>query len=1352
MSKTAAASEGAQVPETPAEESTAPPPKKHRPRRWLWLPLKILLPVLLLLFLVIFWVLGTQSGLRFSLSMVEKLAPGLLQVEQADGRVLGDLHLEGLKVRAPGLDVDLGSLDLRWSPLAAITGTLRIAELSVRDLDVIAAPADEPEEEKAPIELPEIVLPLALELEQALVERLSIGAPGDAPPFRVDRIALAASWQGSELTLEALEVALPEPLVNASAQGTAELIGDYPLDLGLSWDLSQEPAFKLDGKARVGGDLKRLTVEHDLTGSADVQLEVLVQEVLDGPRWEGKLEIRSVDLPSIAADLPAVDVNGQLTTSGDLDNARVQGNLAGEAPELPDFGSLKVTLDVTWKEKILDIVALELTEDKSGALLTADGQLDLTASDGEFNLEAAWEKLRWPLTGALIAEARQGKIDVGGTFDAFGYEVAAEVWGRDFPEAALHLTGQGDLEATRIEALRVNTLEGEIVAQGRVAWAPELGWELHLTTDGINPGAQWEGLPARIGLELVSTGSLDAFEYSLDGGVISEVLPASTLKLRGVGDNKRTKIETLRLETLGGHLEAKADLAWDTQVTWDAELNVADIDPGKQWPEWGGVLGGRIVSKGAVETEGPDLTAELESFKGELRGYPVDAAGSIRMQGAEIRVDELRIASGPSNLRVAGSVGEELDLEIGLSSPNLKSLLPDATGSVKASGTVSGTLDAPAVKLGLTANGAMFSGNGVKDLSGSADIDLGQGGLMKVDLKGSGLVAGGMAFDSLRVNADGDMGAHRVSASVQGEPLALDLKGTGGLKEDNAYAGQLEGLDLSTQEFGSWRLQKAAPIALAGAQIKAGPVCIREKAGSGGCVSFDQMEAGAWNASLDLDRLAFDLFKNFIPEGMVLEGEALAKANFKAAGGVLTGNARLQVPKGVLSAVSSGGGEQLELLNFSSANLGVDAGGKGLQGKLALPLTGLGDLSGDFSLPGWSLADPARPDQALRGGVKARVDDLGVVSRFVPDITNLTGNLGADFKLGGTIAKPGISGSAKLANGGLEVPLIGLKIEDLRLNADAASLDRIEYDGGFTAGDGRLEIGGQTLLTADGPATRISAKGDKLKLADSKEYFVLASADVEAKITATGTQVTGTVTVPEARIRPRTIPAGSVSPSPDVVIASEASEEQSRYSTALDLRLVLGKAVTVNAFGLEGSIVGELAVLQQPGKEILGDGELKIVDGTYRISTGGKFSAAVGKPLDIEQGFLSYAKSPIGNPFLVITAQREGGDVTAGLRVFGTIKNPKMTFFSATDPGMSQSEVTTYLLTGIPPRRSGSNQGDSGLSLGTYVAPKLFAEYEASLGDEADKIKLRYDLNDWIELQTETGDSQGGDIFFKIEN
>ena len=102
------------------------------------------------------------------------------------------------------------------------------------------------------------------------------------------------------------------------------------------------------------------------------------------------------------------------------------------------------------------------------------------------------------------------------------------------------------------------------------------------------------------------------------------------------------------------------------------------------------------------------------------------------------------------------------------------------------------------------------------------------------------------------------------------------------------------------------------------------------------------------------------------------------------------------------------------------------------------------------------------------------------------------------------------------------------------------------------------------------------------------------------------------------------------------------------------------------------------------------------------------------------------------------------------MRVFGTLRSPKLTFFSDSDPGMSQSEVSSYLLTGIPPKSSSGSE-NQGLSVGTYVAPKLFMEYETAIGDEQDKVKLRYDLNSWIELQTETGESQGADVFFKFE-
>jgi translocation and assembly module TamB len=1333
------------IPAPPAPEE--PTQAKPRRRWWLRLPLAILAQALLLVLLALGWLLGTQSGLRFALGVADEVAPGLLRVEEARGRVLGDLHLTGVAVHTPGLDLGLRRLDLAWSPLGTLAGTLRVKELTLHDLDLTIAPSEEPPEDTGPVELPAILLPIGVELEQILVENVSIRQGEEAPPFVIGRAALSASLRGSALTLRDLSVSLPEPQLTAQAKGRAELTGDYPLDLGLDWALTQAPALSLTGEAKVGGDLARLTLDHRLKGSVEAILTAVVERVVDAPRWQGTLVLARVDLPAIQADLPAVDLSGRIETAGDLDDARVQGKLTGSAPDLPDFGHLSADLDLTWRQQVLDVATLELTEDKSGAHLTADGQVDLSQAVGRFEVRAAWEKLRWPLTGAPLAEARQGKLDASGTFEAYRYALAAEVWGRDFPQAALRLAGEGDQASTLIEQLEIDTLDGHIRADGRAAWAPAVGWDIKLAAEGLDTAGQWPDLPARIGLTLTSAGGLDAFDYKLDGKLDSTALPAATLALAGTGDVGSTRLASLRIDTLGGNIQGQAEAAWDPQVTWDAALDLADIDPGKQWPEWKGRIAGHLESAGRLGDEGPDLTALIRDLAGTLRGYPVKANADVTMRGKEIGIRELRLASGPSRLKASGSVGERLDLVFDLDSPDLKTLLPEAAGSVRAEGKVSGTLEAPAAKLDLAADGVSVAGQGIERLTGKADLNLAPGGRMVVDLNGQRLAAGGLTFETLRVQGDGDMGAHRLSAKVEGEPLSLELGAGGGLGANNAYRGEIKELAVRSRDFGTWRLQRAAALALDGEKISAGPLCLRNEAGSGGCTRFEQTKAGVWAANLDLERLAFDLLAPFIPPGLVLEGEATAKASFAADGPRLTGTADVRIPRGVLSADR---GEKVEALDFSAAGVGVDAGAKGLDIKLSLPLAELGGLKGQVSLPGWRLDDPARPDQALRGSLRGSLTRLAVVSRLVPDITNVTGRIDLDLGLAGSIGRPGVKGYAKLADGGLQVPFIGLAITDLAFEARAEALERIDYSGGFTAGDGRLTLKGQTRLAGGGPVTQIEASGERLRLANSKEYFLLASPGIKVEAGPTGASVTGKVVVPEARIRPRTIPAGTVSPSPDVVIGA-AVDKQPAYPVKLDLRLVLGQGVSVDAFGLSGRIAGDLRVFQEPGKELLGDGELKVIDGTYRLSGGLGLTAAIGKPLTIEQGIIVFAKTPLSNPGLVLTAKREGGDVTAGVRVFGTLKRPKMTFFSDSDPGMSQAEVTNYLVTGIPPKGSGGDTENNSLSLGTYIAPKLFMEYESSIGDQSDKVKLRYELNNWVELQTETGDAQGGDIFIKLE-
>ncbi|HSO81895.1 MAG TPA: translocation/assembly module TamB, partial [Thiocapsa sp.] len=278
----------------PAEPTQAAPAQTRRRRRVrpLRLIFGLVVSLTFLLVLMLGLVLGTQSGLRFAIGLVEDLVPGVLSVERVEGRITGRFTLDRLAITVADFEMRAGSIGLNWSPVAALRGDLPIQVLRIHDLDLVLPPS--PEEPK-PLVLPDIALPLRIELHEAQVERLRLFKHGEAEPFFVIEDAnLSASLRGSALEVTRLEVVLPAPRLAARAFGRVELSGDYPLDLDLAWELTQPPAIALQGSAQLTGDLASLQVRHRLSGSAQADLDVRVEDPLGEPAWDGRLEILGV--------------------------------------------------------------------------------------------------------------------------------------------------------------------------------------------------------------------------------------------------------------------------------------------------------------------------------------------------------------------------------------------------------------------------------------------------------------------------------------------------------------------------------------------------------------------------------------------------------------------------------------------------------------------------------------------------------------------------------------------------------------------------------------------------------------------------------------------------------------------------------------------------------------------------------------------------------------------------------------------------------------------------------------------------------------------------------------------------
>jgi translocation and assembly module TamB len=188
-------------------------------------------------------------------------------------------------------------------------------------------------------------------------------------------------------------------------------------------------------------------------------------------------------------------------------------------------------------------------------------------------------------------------------------------------------------------------------------------------------------------------------------------------------------------------------------------------------------------------------------------------------------------------------------------------------------------------------------------------------------------------------------------------------------------------------------------------------------------------------------------------------------------------------------------------------------------------------------------------------------------------------------------------------------------------------------------------------------------------------------------------------------------------------------------------------------------------VRQRPGREMTATGTLDVA-GRY---------TAYGQKLTITRGDLTWSNSEIANPLLDIRAEREVGDVTAGIQVSGRASAPQAQVYS--DPAMDDSEALAYLALGRPLMTASAAEGrqldaasaalsaggnllasqlgarigldDAGVlesralggsvfGVGKYLSPKLYVGYGVSLLGTGQVLTLKYLLRKGFDIEIES--------------
>ncbi|MGO4221430.1 translocation/assembly module TamB domain-containing protein [Lysobacter sp. TAF61] len=836
----------------------------------------------------------------------------------------------------------------------------------------------------------------------------------------------------------------------------------------------------------------------------------------------------------------------------------------------------------------------------------------------------------------------------------------------------------------------------------------------------------------------------------------------AVVQFDGRGNDERMTLKTLKATMPSGTLDGSGDIAWAPALGWDINARLAGFDPGYFAPDWKGSINGKLATRGSTRADGGlEIGADATDLGGRLRNRPLKGQGRFAMHGAGTAGGEtayegdVALSLGGSRIDAKGKVASNLDIDAKFSPLVLSDLLPEGAGTLRGTLKLSGPRTAPDVVADLTGSGLKYGDYRADTFSAKGRLPW-QRGSGAIAVRASGLDVG-LPLSSLTVDARGAVEALQLQGEARGDIGTLTLSGNA-LKRGTTWEGALASFQLTPAKGASWRLQQAARFRWDGRNGALSNSCFTSTGGGSLCANADWPRRG-----LDLrgQSLPLSLLVPYLPEReerrpWLLRGDVSFEGQLRPLGNAWRGQFNLR---------SAGGGlknserARREMLSYDNLVLNATFDPKRIHAELSTAFNSGGHIDARIAT-GWDDFAP------IAGEVSVNTDELVWMELFSPDIVEPKGRLDARISLAGTRARPQLGGQARLSQFTTELPSLAIVLEDgdVRLNALADGSARI--DGQVRSGEGILNIDGSlNWQNMDAPLT-LTLRGQNVLVSDTRDLHAVASPDIEVRYAAKQPlQVTGTVTVPSAKIDLERLDQG-VSASPDVVVLDpEDPEDTGDTPLELDLTLALGDDVRLNGFGLDGSLGGKMRVRSHPGREMTASGQLQ-VQGRYK---------AYGQKLDITRGELSWSNGPVADPILNIRAERVVGDVTAGVDIRGRASAPTALVWS--DPASSQSEALAYLTLGRPLASASSDEskqlnaasaalsaggsliasqlgaklglddagvsdsralGGSVLGVGKHISPRLYVGYGVSLLGTGQVVMLKYLLRKGFDVQIES--------------
>lgn len=984
---------------------------------------------------------------------------------------------------------------------------------------------------------------------------------------------------------------------------------------------------------------------------------------------------------------------------------------------------------------------LETASVESIRIATAGNELliDTIALAGELS-GAALKIRRFDLQSRLVDFGLSGNAQLTGSYPldaSAGWEF--RLVNRPPLSGVLHIRG----DASRYDIKHDLDAPYTVATQGTVAIA-DAGlsldvnnrWGRILIEQGDAPAIELDEGMLRI------VGFTDSLLFNGVTMVSSTDIPDTAVQAHGRYDGSRVDFDSLSVANEWGRLGADGGLQLSAEPSWSFDLTLSELNPALADPRLQGSL--EIVGNttGRLNEGEPDIELAIDRISGDLNGHPVTGKGLLAYAGDRLKFDKATVRVGDNRIDFDGSYGAR-------SQVNAKAQLSDLG------------------QFGLGIEGAL-SGN--FNLESHLDVFSAAG-----NASGENLALGDYALDRLDLRFDLPA-AGKGSASLQIESTEQGSLSTSfdGRFVDQQWLGTIRTLAVNREPVGEWILRDAAGFSLSRSGLELETACLgMEAVGGLACIAFSYNVSGSLEFEATLNALPLAALPRYLPEGASITGHINAEARGNLIDGRLNASTRLQVDG--LNLLASFEGDEVSA-TFESASARADIVDNKLVGEFDVRL----DNSLDHASGQIEIADLFDTQSTLDGRGSLALNDLALLSFFVPDLGNPAGEIFGRIEATGSLAVPGISGEIGLRDGSVDVRRAGVTVTEIGLLLRQSTAGEMSLQGSAKSGDGYLQVGGETSFGADtGIRSEVRLNGEDFSLVRLPDWRATASPAITVLFDERETRVSGELGIPAADIAVKTVPESSEKPSPDAVLhRGDVATTQPRRALFVDVTTRLGDNVKFSGFGLGTKLEGSVRITGDSKSPYRGFGRVVLHEGHYR---------AYGQDLAIESGELIF-NGPLNNPALNVRATRTASDQTiAGIHLTGTPTQLESQVYS--EPPLGDAEALSYLLTGRPLSGADSEQGDMlnqaafalGLSTaggvvsqirnelgleslgvqggaenrqlvaGKRIGNRLFIEYAYGLVDNLGMLLLRYQLSRRLVVESRSGSVRNLDVVYSVK-